>query len=162
MYILWTWYVDVWTVDARLAFEYLLPILFTYLFNFLLFFWQQWYFIKWIFRFTLFNLHIYHSHAYHKDTTQHYIFIASNSLFQLNSIQFYLLSWAFAYFILLTRIWICEYNKGEHDFWRPYCLFLAHDVTLSQGPQINNITWQKSCYYHYHEYTRTYNYERHH
>ena len=102
-------YVDVWTVDARLAFEYLLPILFTYLFNFLLFLWQQWYFIKWIFRFTLFNLHIYHSHAYHKDTTQHYIFIASNSLFQLNSIQFYLLSWAFAYFILLTRVWICGF-----------------------------------------------------
>ena len=32
---------------------------------------------------------------------------------------------------------------------------------LLQGPQINNMTRQKSCYYHYHQYTRTNNYETH-
>ena len=32
---------------------------------------------------------------------------------------------------------------------------------LRQGPQINNMNRQKSCYYHYHQYTSANNYERH-
>ena len=32
----------------------------------------------------------------------------------------------------------------------------------AQADRINNMTWQKPCYYHHHQYTRTNNYERHH
>ena len=45
---------------------------------------------------------------------------------------------------------------GEHIvyLWPAYVVYV--------GPQINNIIQQKSCYYLYHEYTKTNNYEKHH
>ena len=43
--------------------------------------------------------------------------------------------------------------RGQHDFWRVHCLFLAREVTLLQRPQINNTARQILGYYHYHQYT---------